>query len=475
MRVRVENTRAKVIEATAEELDWLDQYLCFEDKARFFAAKRSRYSKVNPNLYLLDKRNNTFPSGLVSLVQRAVIKDEIDVELLDARKSVCTWDADADLDWLYDYQFDCVWVCLEKGNGICQLPTGAGKTEIMVGLALGLPCHWLFIVHRTNLMHQAAERWRERTGLDCGIVGEGEFRPDPNGRLTCCSFQTLELGLNGRKATKKRKAIPPDPRVKKLLGDGEGLLIDECHTCAAETFMKVAMSTRRARYRLGFSGTPLERGDRRSVYAVAVLGPIIYIIEEEFLIQRGVLARPIIRAVRCGQECNAKNWQKAYSQLIVSSKIRNSIVVKMAMRAAQPMLVFCKEVAHGKYLCDMLNKAGIRAEFQWGEKKTPQREAAVKRLRYGEIDAIVCSVIFQEGVDIPELAAVVNGAGMLSTIATLQRMGRGMRSDHGRKETFEVWDIKDEGNRFMARHANGRLGAYRKRGHPVELMREEDL
>ena len=463
MQIRIANTRSKVIAGTPEELEWLDEYLCFEDTSKYF--RTSKWSKGNdPYLHLLDKRNNTFPSGLVGMARAAAKKDGVAVSVDDGRKCPVEFDFSADLDWLYEYQFDAVWEAVQKTAGILQLPTGAGKTEIMCGLGLALPCHWLFVVHRKDLVWNAAERWTKRTGWEAGIVGDGKFNPDPERRFTVATFKTLADGL-------KKK----DPRVLKLLADAEGLLVDECHVCPAKSFWKVCMATRRSYFRLGFSGTPLERGDKRSVYAVASLGPLIYKIEEEFLIQLGVLARPHIRVVAFAQDCDAKTWMPAYDKLIVKSFPRNAVVVQMAMRAKKPALVFVRQVEHGEFLAKMLNKTGMRTEFVWGKKITAARQAAVKRLRYGEIDCIVCSVVFQEGVDIPELESVVNAAGMKTTIGALQRIGRGMRSDGGRKKTFEVWDVKDEGNGFMTRHSRNRLKAYRSRGHEIEVLQEEEL
>jgi superfamily II DNA or RNA helicase len=522
--VRRENARAKVVEATPVELRWLNSYLQFEDQKKVFM--RRKYGRGETTTRLLDMRGNTFPSGLVDLVQTAAdayafefAQEHFDIDRLgsavetevssrattrkaldeyaesfrvrvdDRRIRPCEFDFDADLEWLDNHQFDAVWAAQEAGNGIVKLATASGKTEIMCGLFKSLPCHWLLVVHRKGLMWQAGQRWAARAAgcyardlakvpasvkagfPEFGVIGDGQFRPDPNGRVTVATFQSLALGLNGRAATKKNPAIPPDPRVRRLLQDVDGLAVDECHTCAADTFWGVCMAAKNAYFRLGFSGTPLARGDRRSVLAVGALGGVVYEVPTQQLIDEGVLAKPRIVMVPHEESGDYEDWQKAYDGIVVGSGSRNALVIDLVRNAEKPCFVFVVREAHGKFLTDMIRQDGIPAEFVWGKKHTKQRDAAVERLRTGRTEALVCSVVFQEGVDVPDLRSVIIAGGMKSTIAALQRIGRGMRTDKSSgKTTFTVWDIMDKGNGFIAGHAKNRRRAYKSDGHEVEVV-----
>jgi superfamily II DNA or RNA helicase len=83
-------------------------------------------------------------------------------------------------------------------------------------------------------------------------------------------------------------------------------------------------------------------------------------------------------------------------------------------------------------------------------------------------------VIFQEGIDIPALRSVIIGTGGKSTIASLQRIGRGMRMAEGKHE-FEVWDVLDQGQKWLKAHALGRFQAYGREGHEVVVLQPGDL
>lgn len=458
MRLKLDNCWARAPDATAAELEFLHEYLCFEDNSRAFLARKFGWSDGTARLF--NKRTRAFPAGLVGMVVKAARAEGLEVVIRDDRKPAATAACNPTVNpTLRDYQAAAVKRVVERARGIVQLPTGSGKTRIAFGLTEVLPLHWLFIVPRKDLLRQTVDAYRGVTGREAGVLGSGRWEPDPARRLTVATFQTL---------TSKMRS---DSKLARgLLADAEGLIADEAHTLAAGKWWRVAMATRRAYYRVGLSATPLVRGDRRSINTVAALGPVIYRLRADALIERGVLAKPIIRVVALAQRCNASNWQRAVRQLIAESAERDALVVEMALAAARPMLVFVKQIEHGRRLTRLLRSVGLSVEFQWGAKASEERAAAIQRLRFGDTDAIVCSVIFQEGVDIPELAAVVNAAGMRSAIAAIQRIGRGMRSDDGRKRTFEVWDVKDEGCGFTARHASSRLRAYRSEGYEVQVV-----
>lgn len=459
MKIRLENTRAKISDRTEDEKEWLAECLSFSEI--IFRKGRFGVKRIESLQCLLNKQTDTFPTGLVQEIKQKAAECEVLLDIEDGRLQVSAWDDSADLDWLHAYQFDAVQAVRTATRGILKLSTGAGKTEIFCGICKALPCHWLFVVHRADLMHQAAERWQRRGGHPPGVCGDSQWTPDPSRRLTVATFQTLSRGLRAK-----------DPRVLALLRDAEGLCVDECHTASAGEFNRVCMEARRAYWRVGLSGTPLDRGDKRSIYAIGALGPVIYSVEPQLLIELGILAKPKIRVVKLAQQPKHawKGWQAAYKHLVVESHIRNVLVIEIVKRAAKPSFVFVKNVAHGKLLTKALRESGIRTEFVWGEKKTSTRSQAIKDLQYGNTDVIVCSVVFQEGIDVPELASVVNAAGMKSTIAALQRIGRGMRSNKGKKTEFEVWDIKDEGNKHLVEHSRSRLRAYKREGHTFEVI-----
>jgi superfamily II DNA or RNA helicase len=126
-----------------------------------------------------------------------------------------------------------------------------------------------------------------------------------------------------------------------------------------------------------------------------------------------------------------------------------------------------QQTKHGQSLCKTLHRAGTKVEYVDGGDDIEVRRAAVKRLVRGDIDVLICTVIFNEGIDIPLLQSVVIASGGASSIAAIQRVGRGMRKASG-KDTFEVWDVRDQGNKWLERHTKARLKAYAIEAYEVQ-------
>lgn len=475
MWIQAANNYARVARATDDERAWLSEFLSFDE-----VSFRMRGKPKTETTCFLDSFSDTFPAGLMRSILEAAKTDGIDIQLADKRVKPCEVDPKANTEWLRDYQQEAVDLIGKRTRGIVWIPTGGGKGDIIPALTRSLPCNWLFVVHRAGLVDDIAKRYNARAlgkypggksfgdpgddtvghhGMEAGRIGTGVWDPaDPfPGALTCATFQTLVKNQG-------------TPRFARLVKSIDGVIFDEAHTLPAKSFWSVAMALDQAYYRVALSGTPLARGDRRSIYTIAATGPVIYRVRPDLLIARGVLARPKIRMVDCEGLSAKPTWQGAYGELIARSPKRNKVIVDIARKAEKPCLIFVKEVKHGKLLKERLEKSGISADFVWGTTPQATRDASCKRLVRGDIDVLVCSVVFQEGLDVPEIESVIVASGGKSVIATLQRIGRGMRSNQGKKKTFEVWDILDKGNKWTERHAKGRRRAYLKEGHEVQTI-----
>ena len=456
MKIEVDCATARIVEASPSEREWVASYLTFNDP-------QARFSNGNPVVELLNRIDDTFPSGFAGKVRKAGATrthlsgrlDPIDIELIDVRKPPPER-VQTDLSWLRDYQQQAVETALRRTRGIVQISTGGGKTEVMAAIVAAVPGTWLVLVPQADLLEQTADRIEKRTGERPGIVGDGKWEPK---RVTVATFQTLS-----RRMTKAK-----DRAAYQLVQSARGLIVDECHTVASGTLGFVCSKATSAYYRIGFSATPLDRTDKKSVFVIAQLGGVIHKTTSAELRARGMLADANIRMVRVEQGSKAPTWQGVYGDCVVRSKVRNSVVVEMAKQASKPALVFVSQVQQGRQLLPLIRKAGMRAELVWGEDDTGARKQALTDLVAGKLDVIVCSSVFQQAIDIPTLAAVVNGAGGASIIQTLQRIGRGTRIAAGTTK-FDVWDILDDGHRWLKRHGEKRADTYRDEGYQVEIL-----
>jgi len=438
-------------------LDLLESYLSFDDEANQFIMMRGQLRRRtdSPKLRLFNLIDRTFPTGLLGMVCKELKNFDIPFTIKSTSPSYEL--TEHPMEWLRDYQREAVDTAIAKKRGILWLPTGSGKTECAIAISLRVKTPWLFIVHKKDLLHQTAERYELRTGEKAGKIGDGHFDIKP---FTVATFQTLSKGL---KQGKKE--------IRDFLQSIGGVFHDECHVAAANSSVAVMMACPNATYRFGLSGTPLARGDKRSIFAVGTIGPVIHRIHPDTLIAAGVLSRPRIHMFKLTQESDKTTWQGVYGEAVVRSTKRNKILTNCATICEKPALLFVKEIKHGHELQKRLTKRGIGCDFVWGAKDSGKRDAAVKRLVTGDIDVLIVSVIFQEGTDIPSIRSLIIGSSGKSAIAAIQRVGRGMRMHDGEKEFF-VYDVYDQGHRTLKKWSRERKAAYEAEGYDVSIIDE---
>ncbi len=458
MLVALTNARATIVgETTAAEKRFLYETLAYVDKAA------ERMGSRTPKVSLYSTFTNSFPAGLLSLVYRTAqsASPPVRLDIVDKRERPCEADEDYEQSFLEDfrpggprqlrdYQREAVRMVWQRTRGLLQLPTGAGKTTIAVAVVRSLPCRWLFVVDSQQLIGDAAARFREMTGQECGVIGDGQFT---TGRFTVATLQTLYSRLD-------------QPEVKAYLASVQGLIVDEAHILGADTFYNVVSAVPTAYYRVGLSGTPLSRTDRKSLLTVASLGSVIYSITPGELTRLGYLSKPTITMLQVKQ---VGGWGLHFSTFrrhtVVHSARRNAAVMEAIEAVRKPALVFIREIDHGRKLVDLIHQTtGFNAKLVHGEQDVEMRRQAVKALERRDIDIIVCSSVFTKGIDIPFLEGGVNAAGGESVIDTLQRLGRGLRITKD-KNTFDWWDIADEGHTWLLNHAESRYSAYVEAGY----------
>jgi len=505
------------VEATEAESDWLHNYLSVEDvdiehKARASVERiRKHYldqgydldnnpgqiaeylasvrkHTPDPRLRLYNRAKGVFLTGLLALVRARAPEHGFSVEEVDTRPGRAASRSELDLSalagdpmTLRPYQVDAVTAALtgpagvpnpgcpgwvpanvDPGRAILHLPTGAGKSRMAVGIAHATEGVWLFLVHRNHLAADVEKRWNDTAGrvegCAAGSIGAGgDWREGE--RFTVATLQTLYAALGTK-------------RFRNLAKRVTGVIVDECHVAPAKTFLKVIASFEHATYKIGLSGTPLARGDKRNLVAVGALGPVVYRCRADELIDKGYLSQPTIRLVPIYQELeHGETWTDAYEELVRDSVHRNAAVARCALICERPGMVFVEREIHGKRLEKFLRSRGLNAQFVYGKTHKRARQQAIRDLGSGDLDIVIASKVFNDGVDIPSLRTCVMAAAGKSEIAALQRVGRALRVEPG-KSAATIYDFGDKGYFKLNAQVHERLGAYQREGYPIVVDRD---
>ena len=248
----------------------------------------------------------------------------------------------------------------------------------------------------------------------------------------------------------------------------DGICVHNCHHLGANSSYSLLQNMENAYWRYGFSATAHGfREDRKDFFIQAAIGEVITRVTTSDLVDEGILVPTDVIMVdfsHAGRHYPKDSYNEYYYKAVVENDERNKILIQTAYhlyRAGKPVLMAVQRVDHGKTLeLAMQHLVGPdQAKFVYGEDHSTYRDETLTAFKEGKLPVLI-STLISEGVDIPNLAHVVAGRGESSRIATIQLMGRGMRSYPGKTKAVYV-DVMDRKTAWLGRHTRTRETAYR--------------
>lgn len=435
------------VSGTEKELAWLHSS---------FTITTSHYNKGwhSKEYHLFHKRNRVFAAGLLSKCLEIGKKAGVRIQVIDKRSLPSTSPAPKECSHLFYYQNAAVDAVIENGNGIIKIPTAGGKTEIAVTIAARVNGNTLFLADEKTLREQAGERWQTIMRMPAGTISEPK-------KFTVATLQTLH--------SRMKRSIS----LKQYLRTIDCLIVDECHIAAASSYYRVITSIP-AYFRVGLSATPFGRSDRKDAYVVGAFGPVLYTVSIQELVDFGRLSQSDVVFYNFpgvkpeDMRIRKRQWETVYRKGIVGCEPRNRAVVRVCKIIPKPAMVFVERVSHGYRLKSMLEEAGFSTEFVWRKHSVQDRRKYLTQINSHQLDVLVCSRIFNKGVNAPGVRSGVNAAGYKGKIPTLQRAGRPMRVTDT-KSSFVFVDFADTHDTTLYKHAKMRWRRYKQEGMRVRL------
>lgn len=423
------------------------------------AHKDEKFKSGEWNGYHYFTDGKRFPTGLLTFVQANLPK--VDIQLREAREFP---EVDPQEDeWIpimgerREYQVDLVQAALSAKRGIIAAATGAGKTAIMKAIVQALGLKTLVIVPTAALLTQTANSFKE-SGFDVGKYG-GRSR-DLSQPVTVATAQSLY----------SRMAREGD--LEEFLDQIPVVFFDECHQAQADTFWDVLMLCG-AGYRFGLSGTPLRNDVRKDFRLVGALGPVIGKIKVFTLVQQGFLAKPYVVRLPyqrvAGGKWYDRPYQHVYDHHVADNENRNAAIVKACewlIHHERTILVLVRLKKHGQALQKLLGDAGVSAQWVSGDTHSRKRDSVIRRLGEGDLQVVIGTSIFDQGVDAPAIDAIVLAVGERADVRIPQRIGRGLRRKGG-PNTCVVVDFLDKSHNWMKAQTKERGVIFNAMGAPI--------
>jgi superfamily II DNA or RNA helicase len=439
----------------------LDHLISAPIKNRWFSPKMRammRSGMMDDREHLYDSMRKRFPTGLFPMVFERFPGEVIDNIGNPPKYKPIAADI-FDGITLQDWQMGAVNNTFKMERGLWWMATNAGKTEAGAALCKAYhPYPVLWLVHKKDLFLQTMKRLEMRLKEKIGFLRGNQAE---DGRVVVAMVQTIPW----------RKKVYQD-----MLAGFRILIGDEVHHAAAKSWYRVALSCRKARIRVGMSGTPFSKEDpERNLKMMSAFGTnIMAEIRNKELIESGWSAKPIIHIHRFSGVPNGLDWQPAFDLHIHDSKYNTAVVKTTAEYAnnGHICLVLTDRVQHGLFLRDMFAGEGLEAKFISGRDPALWREAKLDQARGRGLNVLVATNILDEGVDVPSFSCLAMAGVGKNYRQVLQRIGRVLRKKSEGENVAHILDWEPRTNYYLMNHALERQGYYKDEG--FEVIRETE-
>ncbi len=347
------------------------------------------------------------------------------------------------------------WPC-----GVIQVATGGGKTEIAIAIYQAIPVPTMFIAHRKHLVTQARERFKFY-GVETGQIGDGKFDPNPTG-VTVATVQTIDKIFKDG-----------DTDKIKQFANAKQIFFDEAHLAASKIdkgnqLVLLSRQFRSAYYRWGLTATPFMKDQYSNQLLMGCTGDKLCQISNAQLIQSGHLTPPRVVIIKMDSVKGPKMWPEVYDSAIILNEVRNRRIIEELIDCPKPAFVMTTRLGHAKVLRNLAESLGFSLPaVVCGDTSNKDRTQVIKDLQSGKEKAIIATTIFDEGVDLPELRTLIFAGGGKSTVAQLQRIGRGLRTSAGKHEILVI-DFNDTSGAILKRHSAARHKVWVDEGFTIE-------
>lgn len=334
-------------------------------------------------------------------------------------------------------------------RGILIAPTRSGKTIVLGHIAKNLKEHkGLFICNSISLVTQAHEDFCAMKLLASKFHGANK---DLDGNLVVSTIGTIS-----------------SIAIEKICDMFDYIFIDEAHHCSTFTgqYYKFLTSIL-APMRIGVTATDHIKGSEKSMAMEGLLGPVIGVFTMEEAQKAGVLAKPKMKLISVPKNSNIqelRTYSDIYKTGIVNNRVRNKSIAELALKIKQEQKTFLIYIKQTEHIKKIINEFNDSIKFRVVEGETPSdiREDTKKLLTKKELDGVIASDAWKEGITIPTIDYIIFAGSGKSEIAVLQTMGRGLGLAPGKEEVCLV-DFLDEG-KYLSEHLAARLNIYVRNG-----------
>ncbi len=304
--------------------------------------------------------------------------------------------------------------------GLVVMATGLGKTWLAAFDVARLEFRRvLFVAHREEILGQALATFRRvRPDARLGLYNGAERSGDAD--ILFASIQTLSR--REHLARFAREAF-------------DYVVVDEFHHASAATYRRLIDHFDPA-FLLGLTATP-ERTDGGDLLALCGEN-LVYRCQVPRGIELGLLCPYAYYGVPDEVDYANIPWRStrfdeaALTEAVATTRRADNVLEQWRKHRPERTLAFCVSQRHADFMRGHFTANGVPCASVHSGPGSDGRALSLEQLAAGELQVVFAVDMFNEGVDVPSIDAVMMLRPTESPIVWLQQFGRGLRR-HGDK------------------------------------------
>ena len=417
----------------------------------------------------------TIKPGIISY-----IKDRFSPQIVDEREFPETkkysWKKKPEFE-PYPYQAKAVEQLLKAKHGNISLPTGCGKSFILLMLARELGLRTVVVTPSKSIFNELLKEFQDKLGKNV-VGGYGDGKKDIKKPITIAIGRSLTMLKMGTEAWD-------------FFYDKQVMLVDESHTFAASELEKTCHGVlSQVPYRMFVSATQT-RGDGTEKMLYSIIGENVLDMEIYEAINKGYLCplkftvintfSPSTLKKKDPLECKREHflYNKEIAKLI--ARIANGSVAG----SNESTLVLVEELRQIQELLPLLKvpyayvHSGSKKEAAKFGLETVKLQQQVDRFNNGEVKVLIGTRAISTGTNMYPTHNTCNWVGGNSEIITKQgTMGRSTRkleiskyADlHPPKLQTNIYDFDVKGQPILKRQLDKRIEYYMETGESIRYF-----
>lgn len=307
-----------------------------------------------------------------------------------------------------------------RNKGVAVLATGLGKTFLAAFDAKSFDGKTLFIVHKNEILQQSKESfeliWPE---------------------ATTSFFNAEEKELGAKVVFASKDTLYRDEYLKGIDPElFDYIIVDEVHHGQCPTYLQIFKHFK-PKFCLGLTATP-DRMDRKDIFELFDYN-LFFEIGQKEAIESGYLCGfkyhgltddiDYSKAKHNGRRYNVHDLDK----ILIIGKRNSAIYEKYSELCNNAKSIgFCVSIKHAERMSEYFNSKGIKSEAVHSSITKDMRGEYIDKFRNNELKILFTCDLFNEGVDFPDVEALLFLRPTESRTIFTQQMGRGLRLSEGK-------------------------------------------